>query len=370
MMKQETFRRELTRMTPDVPEIFHQRMESALAQAIQQEPLRKPVFRFRWALAIALIALLLSAAAIAATHWGIFDVLGLILGTQPPTADSVMQSSLHQETVNGVEITVREAGYDGRTLLLQYSYRIPELTEPLGQTLPETGATRWLDIEDCEELLMEHGVGWWIDHFWVNGRCMDMASNSGAEVHGSENPGEIVHTEYWRLDQIGVALEGTVEIALPIGQRQPLEAYSFLAHPERYDESGMLLKPEKGLVSFTFDAGDALSHVVSLEPVPETLLPDAAVQVTEAALTPLMTYITLSIRPNDGYDPESWLCSLELVDGNGKLLFPDHWGLNGYTADWAEFTYPYLDAEALPDRLWLAPMEDGSAHMALAVRVK
>ena len=117
----------------------------------------------------------------------------------------------------------------------------------------------------------------------------------------------------------------------------------------------------------------------------------------EAAFTPLMTYITLEMLPNaesvaaykaehgDGFYGEDgtllweytgadvyggWVSSLQLVDGNGTVLFPDHWGNNGYSAEWSEFTYPYMDAQNLPEELWLAPVEDGAADMTCAVRVK
>lgn len=90
--------------------------------------------------------MLLGTVAFAATHWRIFDVLSVFLGSQPPTADSVMQADLHQETLNGVELTIKEAGYDGRTLFLQYSYRIPEATEPFGESMPEAANSGSEDV--------------------------------------------------------------------------------------------------------------------------------------------------------------------------------------------------------------------------------
>lgn len=147
-MKEEVFRRELKKLTLDVPESFHQSVEAFLTQKIHQEvsmkATEKPakhvgIIDGQRALIFALVAaVLLGTVAFAASHWGIFDVLSVFLGSQPPTADSVMQADLHQETVNGVEITIKEAGYDGRTLFLQYSYRIPEATEPFGETMPES----------------------------------------------------------------------------------------------------------------------------------------------------------------------------------------------------------------------------------------
>lgn len=404
-MKQETFRRELSDATPDVPEVFHRRVETFLQEKVDQElqsratekSVRTVGRRFSSrALIFAIVAVLaLGTVAVAATQWGIFDALKEMLGAPPPTADSVMQADLHQETVNGVVITVKEAGYDGRTLFLQYSYRLPEVSEPMGRLDDRTGER--LLTDEAFALLDEHQVGWWIDAFWVNGQQMEMAANSGGNEQGSDVPGEIVRTEYWRLDNIDTALTGEVEIALPIGERQPLSEYSLREHPEKYDADLNLLKPDKGLVTFTFDAKDTLSRVVKTTPNLATVTPDVTAKVTEAAFTPLMTYITLALEPNpdslaaykaehgegwldeegnllwayDGSDVYGgWVSSLQLVDGNGKPLFPGWSGINGCGEDWAEFTYPYVDPAAMPQELWLAFMDGKNADMEHAIRVK
>lgn len=399
-MKQEAFRRELADLTPDVPEAFHQRVEAFLAEKVDQEVIMKEStkralyaggrFGSR-ALIFALVAaLMLGTVAYAATQWGIFDSLSDLLGSQPPTADSVMAANLHQETVNGVDITIREAGYDGKTLFLQYSYRISDVTEPWG-TVDRDGRLALTDADF--EQLDAHQVGWWVDAFWVNGQPMDMASGSGAVDEAGSVPGEIIRTEYWRLDNLDVALAGKVEIALPIGERQSAEYRKSI-----FDRaSGQYTLPDKGVVTFTFDASDILSRVVTFTPNAETVTPDVTARVTEAAFTPLMTYITLDMKANPdsvaAYKAEhgegaygedgtlyreysgmdvygDWIASLQLVDGNGQQVFPGYWGNNGYSSTWAEFTYPYLDAEKLPEELWLATVNGGVADMTYAIRVK
>ena len=399
-MKQETFRRELCDLTPDVPEVFHQRVETFLQEKVAQEVNMKEStkralymggrFSSR-ALIYALIAVLaLGTVAVAATQWGIFGSLSEMLGMQPPTADSVMQGDLHQETVNGVEITIEEAGYDGRTLFLQYSYRFPGIDEPLG-TVSKHGE-RML-TEDDMALFEQYNLGWWVDAFWINGQPMEMAGDSGSNDRGSENPGEIIHTEYWRLDNIDVELSGKVEIALPIGESQPAEYRKAI-----FDKaSGQYTLPDKGVVTFSFDASDTLSRVVTLNPNVETVTPEVTAKVSEAAFTPLMTYITLDLTANpealaafkqengEGYYDEQgnllwpysgmdmysgWIVGLKLVDGDSKELFPDAVGCNGVGNGWAEFLYPYMDPANLPDELWLAPMDGDTADMEYAIRVK
>ena len=387
-MKQETFFKELAALTPEMPESFHLRVEAFLGKKVREEaqapanPERRTLRTGgrigRRALVIALIAaLLLGTAALAATQWDIFRTLRVILGIQPPTADSVMQSVLCHETVNGVDITVREAGYDGRTLLLQYSFRLPDMAEPL----------------DDMEPVSRRGVGWWVDAFWINGQAMDMAADSGSDYTAGDVPGEIIRTDYWRLDNLGVTLSGEVEIALPIGEMQPAEYRRAI-----YDaETDQYTLPDRGIVTFRIDTGDTLSRVVTLYPDAEAVLPDVTARVTEAAFTPLMTYITLELAVNpaslEAYQAEhgmgyyagdgtliwayggadvfaEWAESLQLVDGAGEMLFPGYYGGNSLGNTWAEFIYPYLDASALPEEMWLAPVRDGEADMTLAVRVK
>ena len=416
-MNSKEFKEKLTSVTPDVPEHFHLRTERTLENIVSQEAHMKEStkkairtagrYSTRTMILAAALAVMVCAVALAATQWHVFDSLSFMLGTTPPpAADSLMQSNLYQDTVNNVEITVREAGYDGRTLLLQYSYRMLDVDTPYGVTagemfgdrLPE-GMTADTIVEGlngtAEEDLEAHHVGWWIDALWLNGKEMEMPNNSGSVVSGSTVPGEIIHTEYWRLDNEGFSLNGPIQISLPIGERQDLSDYSKKNHPEKYDVDGSLKLPEKGIVTFTYDAKDILAQVKTLHPEEEKVLPDVTAKVKEAVFSPLMTYITLDLKVNpdslaafikaNGEGPKNeagevmwpyggmdvfpdWVCSLELVDGQGNLVFPGHTGQNGYGNEWAEFLYPYL--ENIPTELYLAPIEDGVADMSQAVRVK
>ena len=149
------------------------------------------------------------------------------------------------------------------------------------------------------------------------------------------------------------------------------------------------------MVTFTYDAKDILAQVTTIHPEEEKVLPDVTAKVKEVAFSPLMTYITLDLKVNpdslaafiakNGEGPKNeegevlwpyggmdvfqdWVTSLELVDGQGKLVFPGHSGQNGYGNEWAEFLYPYL--ENIPAELYLAPINDGVADISQAVRVK
>ena len=417
-MNSEQFKSQMASALSDVPEHFHNRVEMTLETIVDQEEAMKEStkkaiktagrFSFRTAVIAFALILALGAAAVAAVRWRLFDQLSFMTGPgTPKNADSLMQGNLYQETVNDVEITVREAGYDGRTLFLQYSYRMLDVDTPFGVTAREAYGDRLLQgmdpdsivteglREDALDLLDAHHVGWWIDSLWINGKAMDMSENSGGMESGSAVPGEIIVTEYWRLDNAGFTMNGPTQISLPIGETQPLSDYGRKNHPEKYDENGLLKLPEKGVVTFTYDAKDILSQVKTLRPNVETKLREGTVRVSEAAFTPLMTYITLDMQVSpealeayiqengEGHQDEAgnllfpysgmdvfaeWIMTAELVDGSGNLVFPGHFGQNGYGSEWAEFLYPYL--ETLPAEMYLAPIVNGQADMTRAVAVK
>ena len=402
-MNEMNHRKMLADITPDVPEKFHTAMCATLEQIVTQEKTGTSLsaqmdaahgaWRRRRILVFALLAaLLLCTAALAARHWKLFDTLGIITGPAPTTADEVMQGDLGRQTVNGVEITVEEAGYDGRTLLLRYTYRMLDVDTPLG-AYRDGGTGDGVSEEDLR-LLNAHRVGWWIDHLWIDGQCVDMPDSSGAITSGSATPGELVQTEYWRLDHVNMHLTGKVEIALPIGETQPLEQYSLQKHPEMYDENGMLKLPEKGMVTFTLDTADTLSKVRVESPNVPASTPCGTLSVSETCLSPLMTYITVQLTADPevlaayqaengvGYYSEEgellweyggmdvfgdWLSRLTLVDGEGTILFPDSSGYNSCSNEEAEYVYPYLDH--LPEHLYLAPVDNGAGDMEYAVLV-
>ena len=76
------------------------------------------------ALVLALLLTLAAGPAAAESPWDLRSFLAEMtdLGC-PESAAALIRPIGHTETVNGVEITIREALYDGRILLLQYSFR-------------------------------------------------------------------------------------------------------------------------------------------------------------------------------------------------------------------------------------------------------
>ena len=233
-MKEQEMKRLIEKNIPETPEAFHDRMNQTLNSIVVQERCQRmletknvPVRRARrlsFALTAALSLVLVAAVAVAAIHWNVFDHL---FGNTPENADQVMQSVVCRQTINNVEITVDEAGYDGKTLYLQWRYRMLDVDRTLGDP-DESGL-----YPDDLQLLDDHNVGWWIDHIWINGKAIDMPANSAEDERGSSVPGEIIKSCSYRLDNEDLYLpDGQIEISLPIGERQSLEDYSRLTHPE------------------------------------------------------------------------------------------------------------------------------------------
>ena len=360
-------------------------------------------YSIRTFLALALALVMLGSAAVCED----FTLLGLLAeqsgSAVPESAAALIQKDLYQMTINNTEIAIREAAYDGRSLFLVYSYRMTDVDHPLGVTAADFWGEEIPDsadpaeyvyglAEDAEDLLDGHNIGWWIDEIWIDGKPLDdMPDGSGQFLTGTDVPGELVESDIWRLDNLGVFLKGKVRISLPIGDKQNYMDY--YQHPEKYDADGYMLLPEKGVVTFVFDAGDILSAVRVIRPESETELPDATVKVTDAAFTPMMTYIRIAfdvkqealdafiaengeyLADEDGepvwyYGPMDvigeWMDSLQLTDGNGTILFPDVFGPDAYSDTEAEFLLPCL--EILPDALYLAPVnDDGIADLGRAV---
>lgn len=406
-MKINEFKNRLASVTPEVPEHFHNRVEMTLENIVTQEAQMKEstkqaiktAGRFsRRTLVIALaIVLALGAIAFAAAQWHLFERISLsyLTGKSPVNADSIMQRDVYTETVNDVEISIQEVGYDGRTLMMQYKYQIPDVDKHFGVTYrekygdnipedyleeadgnPDAFIPGWGE-EEMYDAMIAHHVGWWYDSIWINGLEVNAPGGSEQGMEGTMVPGEIICTLVWRMNNNGVIVNGPIEISLPIGDTSEAK------FPKDRDENGNSKKPEKGMITFTYDAGDIQSKVKTYHPNKEMVLPEVTAKVSEAAFTPLMTYITLDLEANpeamaafikengenvvdeDGtvlwpHEPmdmfESWVWSLELVDKNGKLIFPGRQGCEGVGSEYADFLYPYL--ENIPDELYLAPVEE------------
>lgn len=382
-MKQEEFCRQLAAVTPEMPEQFVQHIDHVLEHIVEQDEvdathkiytgsfMGSSISKHTVVMLIALMLMLMGLTAYALTQWNIFEHLSFIVGDHvPESANELMQSNLHQQTINNVVITVQEAGYDGRTLFLQYSYRILDIDEPLGVTAKERYGSRLpADVNpdsfvsmkcDAMALITKYNIDWWTDEFWINGESVMMPSGSGSIDTGSSVPGEIIHTEYWRLDNENIALDGVVEITLPIGNK------------------------EDGGLTFSFDAKEVQKQVITTQEKYRAEFGSFSATVTEATFTPLMTYITVEYHDAEveqmlqeygdwwpfGTDNDcfAWVYNLELVDQNGEPIYNTSYSAESVSATEASFYLPYVSTSY--DKLWLAPVYNGKGDMSQAIRVR
>lgn len=394
-MNDREFRNRLNQALPDAPEVFHRAMTDTLKTIVREDGRRRAASarKLRRTLLIAaLVTLLLASAAVAAYHWKLFDALWFF--NTPPASEGVArQAHLFEGTINGVEVAVNEAAYDGRTLYLMWTYRLPDVDVPLG--VAEDGTPLPGLTEEISQLLQKYDMRLWTERIWFDGREADMTTaGSGGMTTGTAEPGVIEEYSYLRLDKDDVFLEGKVEVALPIGP-PPEGFYPPSEHPEVFDENMRMRLPDEGVITFTLDVTGMADRVVTEHPCIPVATDLVTAQVTEACFSPLMTYITLDLEVNpdamaafieangDGYYDEEgrlmwpyggtdvfegWLYSLSLVDGEGVELFPGEFALDAHGNETAEFIYPALSP--LPDELWLAPVEGGAADMTAAVRVR
>lgn len=402
-MKRQKYAKYIDNQIPETPMIFKKAMQETLDQIKRESACEsikseketgRHIFSARRSLIAAIcIITLLTAAAVAASNWSTFHLIGTMTGDEPKNADEVMRRDLHQEVVNQVEIAVTEAGYDGKVLFVQYTYHMPDIDHRLGTYDSDTGMI--LLDDEIQMIWDNYHVGRWTDHLWIDGKCVDMPVNSSSITTGSENPGEVIQTDYWRLDNENITLNGKTDISLPIGEVQDISEYTRIDHPEKYDENGKLKLPEKGIVTFTLDTSDMLLKVREENPNAELKMDIADVQVTDVYYSPLSTYITLNyhvseealqnfkeehgegfyddegklLRAFDGSDViADWISNLTLVDQDGNEVFPEHYGCQGYGDGWSEYVFPYTDEKF--DELYLKPRGSAKEDVQNRIRVQ
>lgn len=393
-MKKFELRHKLEAAVPEASPLFGRALRETLAGLARQEELRgesapaKPMIPKRRALVFILAAILLVAAVAAAATLLARNVFDVTLGDTPSNAASLTQYNLASERVGDARITVREAAYDGMTLYIVYSIRDMAATQPWGGE--DESGYRYLRQEDYEAV-EKLGVGWWVDHIWIDGEAVDMPNMSGGEELPGEEPGEALYYMQYRLDQVDLYLEGkNVEIALPIGERQPLDSLVISREPYA------IAKPEKGMVTFHMDCSSR--EQVKTE-TPNILLegPRWSAKASQVVYSPIQMYVTLewAIRPEaleeyiaengDGYYENGvklWdydaleicggdIMNLRLVDGSGKPVFETmkgFYGCGGAGNTQAFYTFPY--APEYPDIMYLAPEIEGKIDMELGIRLK
>lgn len=378
------FARFMKNNAPEPTPAFQSAMEQALDR-IAREPARAPRrLTRRQMVAVVLAALLmLSVAVAAALGRNVIDFF--TMGTAPQS-QGIIQKNLASASYDHCDITIREAAYDGMTLYILYAVQDRDAAEPLGTLDPYTGE-RYMEASLTPGMEADN-VSWWRDGLWIDGVDTDVPGMSRWEYRGTDTPGEMLCYQLWRLDQLEVYLSGSVEITLPLGERQPYESLA-------YDQQRRALAPEEGVMTFTLDAS-ARDSVTVEHPDYRREIGGVTVWVSEAVYTPVQTYLTVTYQvPQEvldayiaqrGGQPEGermqympmdlmtgWLYDAALVDGAGTPLQNPTvfvYGCEGISNTQAWFTFPAMTE--FPSELYLAPMDyaTGGYNLAKSIRVR
>jgi len=343
----------------------------------------------RRTLPIVLAAIVLVAAVAAAATLFTSNLFDVTMGETPQNAASITQYDLAQETAGDMEITVKEAAYDGMSLYILCGVRDRTAAEPLGVVDGTTGE-RTFRMEDYDVLDTRNVRLWW-DGVWIDGRYVSMPSMSITdEQPGAEN-GEVLYYYMLRLDQNDLYLDGEdVEIALPIGE--PQDGGGVIWNPE----TGEPEQPKAGMITFRLDCSNR-DQVSETHPNILTEGANWSAKASQVVYSPLRLYITVDweIKPEvlnafiaengDGYyenGEKMWdydaveVCGgdmmyMQLVDETGQYVFDamdGYYGCNSVSNTQAWYTFPF--APSYPDAMYLAPEIDGELDMTQAVRVR
>ena len=268
--------------------------------------------------------------------WGEHDVL--------PEAAKLVHQDVASVTLGGTEIAVTESAYDGATLRLVMSVRVPEIERALQRAE--------LDDEGSEFLkaLARDGVSaqYSFDYFTLNGEEYGMTGGSGGDNAVGEANGEMLI--YFELDLLGVDVpQGDITVGLPVGYRD--------------GETVMLAVPAKA--SDLESVRDATPEFPTVE-----LEGGGTLTVVSARLSPIAAYATIRLDFPEGAEDAAGVAfarwqNFTFADSNGEpvCLYTEltAWGLPQGEDDPAlhfEASIRCKAAETYPNDLFLA--YDGS----------
>lgn len=279
------------------------RMEEGLKQRVRQRAaersaLRRPPLRLILAAALILISL----GAFALTRgFGLFHMMGEHLTeaqrTVRPEAYEMLQTNLSSYSFEHVDVSVREAVYDGKYLRVAYSVverarKTPFAAEPG----PVENLRNWR-FEAAEK----DGISWeTLDWCGIGGEHYNPLGSTGS--YTTDQPGEILSWVQFDL--------------------------SYAELPERFTVSlplrGMDTPPE-----LQFTMSSALVGVKRLQLPPPARAGRYQIRVTEAMVSPIRIYMSAELVVDAGVPVEDcqrlmnrWMMDAQLHSSDGSIHYP------------------------------------------------
>lgn len=338
---------------------------------------------------VAVLMLLLSSFAVAAVVRP--ELLQIFWGREfqmDKRLETYRKTQAVTQRIGDYRVSVEEAIYDGVSLYVQYSIRDMTSDTMIGQAADESGV-RYLTNDDMDAIA-SWPVGSWTDAIWINGHETDMPGMSGSKMWAGDEPGEVIFSEMYRLDQEGIALSGEARIALPIGQKQH-QTREFIQANRL--EDGTRPEPDAGMLSFSLNADAPVVHHAQ---GPTVVLPDGSrVWLKQADDTLMKCYVTLGYEVSEQQKaaytaqygegmimedgsilpwPDSemlgaWPYRMTLVDKQGNALCQalsyaeGLWGIGN-----GEIHYVFPHMEMAWEEIYVAPINsDGTVEMERAI---
>lgn len=281
-------------------------LQARIVHAAQREgepPMKR---KLSLALVAALVLVLLTAAAFALTNgFGLFDLMGKNkteeFATVQPEAYDLLNRDVATARFDDVEVTVKEAVYDGRYLRVVHATRDLNEKEHFDGEAIWNGAFRFEKAEQA-------GIQWnSMDWAEVNGQTVMPMGEAGSQA--GPNPGETLAWIQYDLSEMGPLTQ--LEVNLPIRGRKSIT--------------------QKEL-AFTLNA-DKLPGVYPLMPVEEVRFADYTARVQEVLISPIRIYVTMELVADAGVSPQrvkelfgGWQVAAALTDEASSLSLRDTGG--------------------------------------------
>lgn len=276
-----------------------------------------PIMKKKISAAIALVMVLLLAALAAAmaltNGFGLFSLMGRDKTEEFSTVQSDAYALLKKDVASysfaHVDVTIKEAVYDGRYLRVVYSTRDRSAAAPFSVDF---------NTEQAESFTFEAANA---DH--INWMTMDWCTVDGQHVYplgetgtyAGEGKGEIISWE--QFDLTGITLKDPFTVELPI--------------------CNTVETPKE--LTFTMSSTN-LQGVYRIQPPAAARLGDYTLTVKEMLITPIRVYLDVEISVDPGVSMErcahikgKWLMDGGLADEKGENRLTVSGGSAGYTGN-------------------------------------